>query len=160
MRQPSVLAYSIPASVLLFCWVTIGVSATYDVDTVAIFGCPWSWYTPSLVSSGGYEIAIGRLTADLLIYVLLVHLIWMVLRNRMRHTSRWGQLFKWLLSLGATLSLVVSLIAFSIDPHLTWRQLTPAIPQNVPTNLLHRPGSSTATDPNGAQIAKEIIWNG
>src|ERR1700730_7163831 len=132
MRPPSTLAYSIPTCLLFFCWVTIGVSATYDNDIVTAYGFPLNWYTPSMISSGSYEIAIGRLLADLGTYGLLTHLIWTALTTRVRIKPTLGRILKGLLSISAVLSLFLSITAFSIDPHLTWWELRPTAPQNAP----------------------------
>jgi len=131
MRPPSVFWYSIPTFLLLFCWVTTGVSVIYDSDIVTAYGFPLNWYSPSMISSGGYEVAIGRLIADLGTYGLLTHLIWTALSIRVHIAPGIGRVLKILLSLGAVLSLSVSTIAFSIDPHLTWWELRPTPPQNA-----------------------------
>jgi|ERR1700722_9970920 hypothetical protein len=43
------------SGLLLFCWFTMGVTAAYDSDLSTAYGFPLSWYTPSVISSGGYE---------------------------------------------------------------------------------------------------------
>jgi hypothetical protein len=149
MRRPSILAYSIPASLLLFCWMTAGVSATYDHDVVTAFGFPLIWYTPSMISSGGYEISIGCLIADLVTYGLVTHLIITALMTRVHAEPGRGLILKVLLSLGAVLSVFISITAFSIDPHLTWWELRPTAPADAPKNYFVAVG----LQPQRARIA-------
>ena len=135
MRRSAGYAYSIPAALLLFCWVTMGVTTAYDKDVFTGYGFPLIWYTPSIVSSGGYEIAVGRLIVDLAAYWVVFHLVWLALMKRRTPASTAvARSFQYVLWAAALLSLLVSLAAFSIDPHVTLWQLSPAPPENAPTS--------------------------
>ncbi|HLK65623.1 MAG TPA: hypothetical protein VKU19_19430 [Bryobacteraceae bacterium] len=124
--------YSVPTALLLFCWLTMGVSAAYDNGRVTAFGFPLSWYTPSLVSSGGYEVAAGRAIVDLAIYALLSQLVWIALAMRLSIKRGADRILKGLLWAGAVLSLLLCAGVFTLDPHVTWWTLSPPAPENAP----------------------------
>lgn len=134
MRPRTLLAYSAPTSVLLFCWLTMGVSAAYDSDLITAYGFPLNWYMPSLISSTGYEIATGRLILDFAVYAVLAHLAWIGLTSRVSLKRRASRILIGFLWISAVLSLSFSAVAFSIDPHLTWWNLSPRAPENAQKN--------------------------
>ena len=131
MRPPSYFGYSFPLSLLLFCWLTMGVNDAYDSDIFTSYGFPLNWYTPSIISSGGYEIAVVRLIVDLGTYWVLAHLICKALKGRVPTPPKAARMFQFLLWLSALSSLFIGVAAFSIDPHLTWWKLNPPAPRNA-----------------------------
>jgi hypothetical protein len=120
-----------PVCLLLFCWLTVGAGASVDNGVVNLYGLPLAWYTPSLVTSGGYEIAIGPMLVDLAIYGLLagglvwVGAKWFSLGARARRI--WGMA----LWIGAVGSVIFSLVVFSGDAHTTWWRLNSGVPNNA-----------------------------
>lgn len=117
MRQRDILRIAVPCGVLAFCWLTMGVTAANRDESMTSYGFPMSWYSPSLISSGTYNIAIGPMAADLAAYLLLSQLLWNVILTRGPVFSIVrGQLLGVLLSIAASASVVLSLLAFSIDP--------------------------------------------
>src|ERR1700728_870349 len=131
MRPPSHFGYSLPLSLLLFCWLTMGVNVAYDGDIFTAYGFPLNWYTPSIISSGGYEIAMVRLIVDLGTYWVLAHLICKALKGLVPTPPKAGRIFQFLLWLSALISLFIGVAAFSIDPHLTFWKLNPPAPHNA-----------------------------
>lgn len=116
MFQRMIVAYSLPAAVLIFCWLTMGASAAYDHDVFAAYGFPFQWYAPSVISPGGYEIAVGPLIVDVCVYFLITH----ALLSQVSITHGVGRLLKaglWVCAIG---SLAFSAVGFEIDPHVTW----------------------------------------
>ena len=128
MKVTSPAAFAIPVCLLLFCWLTVGVSASVDNGVVALYGLPLAWYTPSLISSGGYEVAIGPMLVDLAVYGLFAYGLiaaarkWLSLDAR---SARIATLALWLASLG---SVFLSITAFSSDSHITWWDLNSGVP--------------------------------
>lgn len=131
MRAPSRFGYSFPLALLLFCWLTMGVSVTYDRDIFTSYGFPLNWYSPSIISSGGYEIAVVRLIIDLGTYWVVALLICKALKGRAPIPPKAVRIFQLLLWLSALISLFIGVAAFSIDPHLTWWKLNPPAPRNA-----------------------------
>jgi|ERR1700733_10695699 len=131
MRPPAYFGYSSPLSLLLFCWLTMGVSVAYDSDIFTAYGFPLNWYAPSIISSGGYEIAVVRLMVDLGTYWGLAHLICKAWKGRIPIPSKAARIFQFLLWFSALISLSIGVAAFSIDPHPTWWKLNPPAPQNA-----------------------------
>lgn len=131
MRGPANFGYSFPLFLLLFCWLTMGVSVDYDSDIFTAYGFPLNWYAPSIISSGGYEIAVVRLIVDLGTYWVLAHLLCKALKGRVRTPPKAARIFQFLLWLSALASLFIGVAAFSIDPHLTWWRLSPPAPENA-----------------------------
>src|ERR1700689_2593469 len=113
MRRPANFGYSFPLSLLLICWLTMGVSVAYDRDIFTAYGFPLNWYTPSIISSGGYEIAVARLIIDLATYWVVAHLICKALKGRVPNPPKAARIFQFLLWLGALTSLFIGVAAFS-----------------------------------------------
>jgi hypothetical protein len=109
----------------------MGISAAYDNDIFTAYGFPLNWYTPSIISSGGYEIAVGRLFVDLGTYWASAYLMWIALRSHVRIAPKAARIFLVLLWVSALMSLFIGLVGFSIDPHLTWWELNPPTPQTA-----------------------------
>lgn len=126
MRQRQILRYSSPFALLAFCWLTMGVTSAFEGEAaVTGYGFPLTWYSPNLVSSGSYEIAIGPMLIDFAIYHLLSHALWSALfKHRLAIAALAGRTTSGSLWTGATVSVALWVFAFSIDPVVSWWNLS------------------------------------
>jgi hypothetical protein len=108
------------------------VTATFDNDVLTAYGFPLNWYTPSIVSSGGYEIALGRLALDLAAYGLVVLAIGTASKGLIHVNRVIGTILKTLLWGTGLISIFLCVTAFSIDPHWTWWDLSTTGSENAP----------------------------
>lgn len=134
MRLPSHFGYSFPLSLVLFCWLTMGVTVAYDRDIFTAYGFPLNWYAPSIISSGGYEIAVVRFVIDLGTYWILAHLICKALKGRVPTPPKAARIFQFLLWFSAVIFVFIGVAGFSIDPYLTCWKLNPPAPRNAATS--------------------------
>ena len=73
------LGFALPLALLLFGAVTMRTEVSLGSEAGVLYGFPWPWYAPSAAGSMAYDIALGALAADLLVYLagawLLVRLL-------------------------------------------------------------------------------------
>ena len=111
------LKYTLPVSLIAFCWVTMRTVLSFTGESTTRYGFPFPWYSVDGISSMAYVIAIGPLLADLGVYVLLTHFVISLLLPQSLVAAGSGKLSALVLWLGACASLAFTMMAISIDPH-------------------------------------------
>ncbi len=107
--------FSVPLAVLTFGWLSMETIASFTDEARSLYGLPLPWYAKSLVSSAGYDIALGPMLLDFLLYLAASHLLCLTFLRKTMLASKKSELVGAALWLGALLTAAMFLIELKMD---------------------------------------------
>ena len=114
--------FSLPIALLAFAWLSLGTTASFSDEARTLYGFPLPWYAKSQVTSLGYDVALGPMLLDFLLYLglshLVIHLLSFVLPPKNGPKSKKIRAICALLWLTALLSTALFCFALAMDVQL------------------------------------------